>query len=33
MEIRPVAGVDELKRRAQYSVLSEYHMNKSAAAQ
>ena len=33
MEIRPVAGVDALKRRAQYSVLSEYHMNKSAAAQ
>ena len=33
MEIRPVAGVDALKRRAQYSVLCEYHMNKSAAAQ
>ena len=33
MEVRPVAGVDALKRRAQYSVLSEYHMNKSAAAQ
>ena len=33
MEIRPVAGVDALKRRAQYSVLSEYNMNKSAAAQ
>ena len=28
MEIRPVAGEDALKRRAQYSVLSEYHMNK-----
>ena len=33
MEIRPVAGVDAPKCRAQYSVLSEYYMNKSAAAQ
>ena len=33
MEIRPVASVDALKRRAEYFVLSGYHMNKSAAAQ